>query len=233
MTTTMTTTSVATRVTCDPATAITRSLLGYGVLAGPFYVTVSLTQALTRDGFDLARHPWSMLSNGSLGWIQITNFVLTGLMVIAAAVGLGRALRPGIGATWVPRLVGGYGVSLVGAAILRADPAMGFPAGTPDGPGAVSWHGMGHLMAGTIGFALVIVACFVLARRFSRSGQASWAVFSRVTGAVFFAAFAGIASGAGNALLILGFTGGVVLLWTWLAAVSLHYYRVLSTSASR
>ena len=33
---------------CSPATRITRSLLGYGVVAGPFYVTVSLAKALTR-----------------------------------------------------------------------------------------------------------------------------------------------------------------------------------------
>ncbi|MEN3309228.1 MAG: hypothetical protein V7603_5430, partial [Micromonosporaceae bacterium] len=42
--------------TCDPAARITRSLLGYGVIAGPGYVVVSLVQALTRDGFDLRRH---------------------------------------------------------------------------------------------------------------------------------------------------------------------------------
>ena len=46
---------------------------------------MSLAQALTRDGFDLTRHPWSLLTNGDLGWIQITNFVLTGLMVLAFA----------------------------------------------------------------------------------------------------------------------------------------------------
>lgn len=38
---------------CDPATRITKSLLGYGVIAGPVYVLVSLAQALTRDGFDV------------------------------------------------------------------------------------------------------------------------------------------------------------------------------------
>src|SRR5829696_4666070 len=83
---------------CDPATRVTRSLLGYGVLAGPFYVTVALAQALTRDGFDLSRHPWSLLALGAHGWIQIANFVLTGLMVVAAAVGVRRALATGPGA---------------------------------------------------------------------------------------------------------------------------------------
>jgi len=56
--------------TCSPAGRVTRSLLGYGILAGPVYVAVSLAQAATRDGFDLRRHAWSLLSNGSLGWLQ-------------------------------------------------------------------------------------------------------------------------------------------------------------------
>jgi len=43
---------------------VTRSLLGYGILAGPLYIVVALAQALTRDGFDLSRHPWSLLANG-------------------------------------------------------------------------------------------------------------------------------------------------------------------------
>jgi hypothetical protein len=58
--------------TCTPAARITRSLLGYGIIAGPLYAVVALAQALTRDGFDLSRHAWSLLVNGELGWIQIT-----------------------------------------------------------------------------------------------------------------------------------------------------------------
>jgi hypothetical protein len=38
---------------CAPTTRVTKSLLGYGVIAGLFYGAVSLAQALTRDGFDL------------------------------------------------------------------------------------------------------------------------------------------------------------------------------------
>src|SRR5439155_11750011 len=124
--------------------SITRTLLAYGVIAGPVYVLVSLAQALTRAGFDLTRHPWSLLSNGGPGWIQITNFVATGLMTVALAVGLRRALRPGRGGTWAPRLVGAYGVSLIAAGVFRADPALGFPPGTPDGATEVTWHGMAH-----------------------------------------------------------------------------------------
>jgi len=76
------------------------------------------------------------MANGERGWIQVANLVVTGLMVIAFAVGLRRALATGTGARWAPRLVAAYGVSLVAAGLLRADPALGFPAGTPAGPDA-------------------------------------------------------------------------------------------------
>ena len=83
-------------------TKLTRVLLICGLVAGPFYIVVGLIQALTRPGFDLLRHDLSLLANGDLGWIQITNLVLTGLLVVAFAVGLRRALpadraHPGAG----------------------------------------------------------------------------------------------------------------------------------------
>ena len=56
---------------CTPPVRITKSLLGYGVIAGPLYVVVALAQALTRDGFDLSKHAWSLLANGQLGF-QVT-----------------------------------------------------------------------------------------------------------------------------------------------------------------
>lgn len=157
---TTTTTAPAPHTTCDPGTATTRTLLGYGLLAGPLYVGVSLAQALGRDGFDLGRHGWSLLSNGSLGWIQILNFVLSGLCTVAFAAGLRRALRGGPGATWAPRLLGAYGVSLVGAGVFRADPAAGFPLGTPAGVPVVSWHGVLHFAVAVagIGFGCLVAA---------------------------------------------------------------------------
>jgi hypothetical protein len=215
------TTATAPRAICAPETRVTRSLLGYGVIAGPLYVVTSVVQGLTREGFDFTKHDWSLLSNGDLGWIQITNFVVTGLMVVAAAVGLARAVGG-----WAPRLVGLYGVGLIAAGALRADPMLGFPVGTSEGPlTSISWHGMGHLVAGSIGFAGLIAACLVFGRRFSRQGERGWAVFSRVTGGVFFATFAGIASGSANTMITLAFVGAVVLAWCWLTAVSVHLYR--------
>jgi Protein of unknown function (DUF998) len=87
-------------------TPTTRALLAGGAVAGPLFIIVGLLQAVTREGFDLRRHPLSLLSNGDLGWIQIANFVVTGLLFAAAAVGMRRVMHPGRGGTWGPLLVG-------------------------------------------------------------------------------------------------------------------------------
>ena len=138
---------VTPQANCDPSDRVTNSLLGYGVIAGPVYVVVSLAQAFTRDGFDLSRHQWSLLANGTGGWIQVTNFIASGLMLLAMAVGVRRALGHGRGAKWAPRLIGVFGLSLITAAVFRADPALGFPAGTPEGAASVSVNGVVHFAA--------------------------------------------------------------------------------------
>jgi hypothetical protein len=210
-------------VECSPAARVTRSLLGYGVIAGPFYVAVSLAQALTRDGFHLDRHSWSLLENGSLGWIQITNFIVTGLMTVAAAAGLRRAMTAGRGRKVAPWLVTAYGVGIVGAGVFTADPAQGFPTGTPEVT-TISWHGMLHFLTGGLGFLGLIAGCLVLGSRFADAGRTGLAWFSRVTGVAFLAGFAGIASGS-HGPTTLAFVAATLLVWAWLATVCIHFYR--------
>jgi hypothetical protein len=213
----------------DRYSAVTRSLLGYGVIAGPFYVVVGLVQALLRPGFDLARHDLSLLANGPLGWVQVGNLVLTGLMTVAAAIGLRRSLRVtggGRGTVWGPRLLAGYGLGLVGAGVFVADPMNGFPLGTPDGPPVVlSVGGLGHLVFGALGFACLIAGCFVLARHFATARRPGMAWFSGVTGAAYLVAFAGLASGSSAPVVVLGFWVAVILAFAWLAVVSIDRYR--------
>ncbi len=210
---------------CDPATRVTKTLLAYGVLAGPVYVVVSLAQALTRDGFELTRHQWSLLSNGPYGWVQITNFLVTGLMMGALAAGSRRALRPGRSATWAPRLIGVFGASMVGAGVFRADPSLGFPAGTPDDIAHVSWHGMLHLASAGVGFTCLAAACLVVARRFAAEGARGWAIYSRATGVAFLAGFVAVATGAGAVWSNLTFVAAVVMVLAWTSALAARLYR--------
>jgi hypothetical protein len=198
---------------------VTKSLLSAGIIAGPIYIALGLTQALTRPGFDITRHALSLLSNGDLGWIQVTNFMISGLLVIAGALGIQRAIE-GKGKTWSTLLIGIYGLSLIAAGIFKADPAMGFPIGTPESSTTMSTDGMLHFMTGGFGFLALIAACFVFARRFASLGEKGWAAYSISTGVIFFASFVGIASGSGNPLIILGFWIGVILAWAWISLLS-------------
>jgi len=206
-------------------------LLACGVVAGPLYITVGVIQMLIRPGYNPTRHDLSLMSNGDLGWIQITNFVVTGLLVIAGALGMKHALAGSRDRNWGPWLVAVYGLGLIGAGIFVADPALGFPPGTPADAHEISGHGILHFVTGGIGFLALIAACFVLARRFRALQQRRWAVYSLVTGLVFFAAFFGIATGSqlgGNVLVFvtLAFTVAVVNAWIWLSAIFLQFMRI-------
>jgi len=202
-------------------TKLTRALLICGLIAGPIYIVVGLIQALTRPGFDLMRHDLSLLANGDLGWIQITNLVLSGLLVIAFAFGMRRALHGSRGGTWGPLLVGVYGLGLIGAGFFTADPAFGFPPGTPPDAHTISWHGLLHFITAGIGFLALIAACMVMARRFASQGLRGWAIYSVGSGILFFAAFVGVATGSGQSWSVIGFWIGILFIWAWIWALAM------------
>jgi hypothetical protein len=216
-----TTTTTTTRNAPDTARVpATRPLLTCGVLAGPIYVGTSLVQAFTRPGFDLSRHSWSLLANGDLGFVQVTNLVLSGALLVAFAAGLRYVLAGGRGRTWAPALVAVFGLSMIVAGAFRADPVAGFPVGTPEGATQISTHGLVHFAAGAVGFTCVAAACLVLGSRYAAARRPGMAWFCRVTGVVFLLAFAARASSGGSAGATLGFVTAIVLLFTCIATVA-------------
>ncbi|MEU2241233.1 DUF998 domain-containing protein [Streptomyces sp. NPDC018338] len=207
-----------------PATNTTRSLLTVAVVAQPLWAVVALTQAATREGYDITRHPLSALSNGPLGWIQIANFVLAGVLTIIGAGGLRRALRGTPGGTWAPRLVRISGVGMIAAGVFVMDPADGFPVGTPDGmPAAMSWQSYAHFAAGSVTFTALIAACYVLGRHFGRAGMRKHAVGSRVAGTALLLGNGWAMSGGTAGTLTLAI--GVITAMVWIASVAARYRR--------
>jgi Protein of unknown function (DUF998) len=215
-------------LTALPGISLDRSLLTAGALAGPVYVGVGLAQALLRPGFDITRHDLSLLANGDLGWIQIGNFLISGLLVIAGAMGLRRTLQTGQGRIWGPLLLSGYGLGLIGAGVFAADPAFGFPPGTPADANSISWPGLLHILTAALGFAALIGSCGVFARRFATQHERAWATYSSITGAVFLFGFIGVASGSGATWSVFGFWVAVVLAWSWITAISLRYWSAVA-----
>ncbi|MDG6102740.1 DUF998 domain-containing protein [Dactylosporangium aurantiacum] len=192
-------------------------LAGAGVLAAPLFTVAAVAQAAVRDGYDITRHPVSMLALGGPGWVQTTSFVVTGLLSVAGAAGARRLLRGGRGRTWGPLLFLFIGVGLLVASVFEMDASDGFPVGTPDTPlTTMSGHMILHNVGGSLSFFSMIALCFVLAARFGAEGRTGWAVTGRVAGALF-AVGLGWAMTGGEAGALTLFLG-VAVAWNWIAA---------------
>ncbi|PPK68570.1 DUF998 domain-containing protein [Actinokineospora auranticolor] len=199
-------------------TTNTRALLTCAAVAAPLWAVVALAQAATRDGFDLTRHPLSLLATGDLGWSQVLNFVVAGLLTTLGASGLARTLP----STWAPRLIRVNGIAMVAAGLLTMDPADGFPSGTPAGTGELSWHAYGHLAAGTTAFGTLIAACYVLARAFARTGRRGHATRSRIAGTALLLGDLWAMAGGTAGSLTLAVGAITAMLWVSYVAVELR-----------
>ena len=200
---------------------VTKWLLAAGMIAGPLFLIVPLIEIFTRPGFDITRHAISMLSLGNLGWIQITTFILTGLLTVACAVGMRLALRGSRGGTWGPLLVGAFGVGMIAAGIFATDPGLGFPPGAEAGiASTMSWHAILHSIAFFTSFLSVIAACFVFVRRFASIRQRGWVMYCAATG-VAIPAFIVLGMGSVVATGVAFFITGW-LAWIWVVAITLR-----------
>lgn len=120
----------------------TRALLACG-LAAPLFVAVILVESALRPGYRSVDHFISELSLGRWGWIQVTNFIATGLLLIAFAVGLRSALPTGRGSRSAPILAAACGLALITAGVFSMDPTPSYhpDSSVPDKP---TLHGTIH-----------------------------------------------------------------------------------------
>ncbi|MFX3634770.1 MAG: DUF998 domain-containing protein [Candidatus Pristimantibacillus sp.] len=162
-----------------------RLLLIGGVASAPLFYAIVIAQVFTRTGFDVRRHAISSLTLGDLGWIQSTNFVVTGLLAVLAAIGIRGMLQGGKGGTWGSLLIGIYGIGMIGAGLFRPDPGLSFPAGAPVGaPTTMSGHAALHSIAFFISFICLIAVFIVFARRFAAQGERKWKTYCIVTSVI-------------------------------------------------
>lgn len=202
--------------------AVTRSLLGWGIVVGPFYLILGVAQGLLRDGFDFSRHALSHLANGPWGLVQTVNFILSGLMVIAAAIGIARVVGKKCVMAWFLVV---FGAGMLSAAFFPADPVDGFPPGTPVGtPTSISTTGLLHFAVAGIGFIALMVSCFVSSVTFKRLGERYLSWLSLGAGTVIVLGFFGGPALGGSG--IVGIWVAVVTGWIWLGVVSWRTYQI-------
>jgi hypothetical protein len=199
----------------------TRALLACGVVAGPLYVMVTMAQALTRDGFDLRLHRFTVLTAGDLGWVHQSNMVLVGVLTVVLALGVRRVLRTGRGALWGPRLLSLVGVAYMIGGVLTADPVAGFPPGTTPELVQTTWQGAVQNASRGVSTLLLVATSLVIAGWFAAAGQRGWAWFYAAAIPLVFAL-----------LMAVGFAVGVnpaapaflATPWVWVTALAVHLY---------
>jgi hypothetical protein len=204
----------------------TRVLLPCGAVAGPVYVAVTMVQALTRDGFDLARHRFTALTAGDLGWIHKSNMLLVGALTVLFAVGAAQVLRTGRGATWGPRLLGLFGMAYVIGGALTADPAAGFPPGAASDMAQTTWQGAVQNASRGASTVLLIATSLVIAWHFAATGRRGWAWFYSLYGAavpVVFAALIAVNSAVGSYPYAIAVVF-LVMPWIWVTILAVHLY---------
>jgi hypothetical membrane protein len=199
-----------------------RLLLAGGAIGPLLFMVVFLIEGATRPHYSVWQDAVSALSLGEGGWMQSTNFIVCGALVLGFAIGLRRVLRTGRGSTWGPILLGIVGLSMIGAGIFVTDPGLGYPheASTI----TLTVHGTIHSLISLFAFISLPAACFVLARR-DAADRASrgWAWYSVATGllvVVFFVLTVVVTALNGPA----GLTQRIFLIigWSWIAGLSIR-----------
>ena len=201
----------------------TSRLLACGI-AGPIvFVAGFLAIGATRRDYDPMRHFVSLLSLTSDGWSMAVVFVASGILVVAAAIGLRRVLEPGSGDRWIPLGVGLAGAGLVLAGLFPTDAVQGYPPGAPTVmPSSASPTGAVHLLAALLIFLFLPIAALVAARRLRAEGRTTAAVGSAACGIVMLVANAVTSAQPGTAGLVPGVAGllqrvSLIAGFAWLA----------------
>lgn len=204
---------------------MTVALLACGVVGAALFVLVFVVDGATRPGYRPSYHPVSALSLGERGWVQTTNFVVTGVLMVGAAIGMRLALGSGRGALLVPALIGTFGVALVASGVFPMDPMRGYPPGTPPTtPTTTTRAHVWHDHAGVVVFASLPAACIVATWRFVEASDPAWAIYSAATAAGSIATLIGFGTGWERDSPRNGATQRLMIVvgWTWVAAVCLR-----------
>jgi len=136
-----------------------------GMIGPVLFVSIFVLEGRLRVGYDSLAMYVSALSLGPRGWVQILNFVVFGLLLLAFARGVAAGFR-------IARASKGVGpalLTIVALGYLLSGLFVMDPDGTPRN--LMSVHGTIHGVLGGIVFLLMPVSCFVFARRFRRNPE--------------------------------------------------------------
>ena len=128
-----------------------------GGIGSALFVIVFTVEGCLRPGYSALSNYISALSLGARGWVQITNFVISGVLMLVFSRGISIAFRNEKRSQAGPVLLG-----IVSAGMFLSGPFVMDAAGTPVAGASV--HGLVHGITGSIVFLLFPISCLVCYR---------------------------------------------------------------------
>jgi hypothetical membrane protein len=196
----------------------TKLFLFCGTIACPLFVIIFLIEGTLRPEYSQLRHPVSSLSIGESGWIQVTNFIITGLLLLAFAFAMKS------------KLIGSVAIGLIGAGIFSTDPVYGYPEDQPLRLAQFTMHGHLHDLFSLPVFICLPITCFVFRRYFITAGKRICANYSLITGLFMLVTFILAGMGFKQFPLLVDYAGifqrlSIMSGGAWLSILAWHFYR--------
>lgn len=207
----------------------TKKLILCGIAAGPLFTLSWLAAGATRgNGYSLLRHPISSLSIGSMGWTQITTFLVTGTLLLGFAVALMKIAKSQGVSVWGARILALCAIGLIGAGLFVADPLSGYPEGLHTLRQNRSLCGILHDLFSAFLFIGYPFAAYKFARIFMKKKETGWAVYTIISGLLFICLFILTSMGFGQVAGMVDYGGlfqrlTLIVFWCWVTLAAIHF----------
>ncbi len=208
----------------------TKALLICGAIACPIFIIAVFIEGATRSDYNSLLYPLSSLSIGDMGWTQILNFIITGILLVLFSLGLRQVFKSKKLKFRGPLLIGLVGIGLMGAGIFVTDPIFGYPTSKPLMLRQFTFHGHLHDAFSMLVFICLPWACFAFRKHFITTGEQGWAAYSSFTGFSMIVIFVLTSMGFKQLSGLVDFAGALQRLcitigWTWITLLSLYLLR--------
>jgi hypothetical protein len=209
----------------------TKLLLVCGQIGSVLFIVMFLVQGELRDGYRPLKFPISSLSIGDWGWVQRTNFFISGTLIFLFAIGFRRATVLLKSSLWTSRLIGAVGLGLIGAGIFSSDPVYGYPMTEPIRIAQFTITGHLHDFFSIFVFACLPITGFKMRNRFKEFNNKKWASYTLISAIGMLAAFILAAIGFKQAPVFVEFAGAfqrlsILFGFIWLTSLSVFIIRI-------
>lgn len=158
-----------------------KRMLACGPAGAFFFLIIFLVQGFLRNDYNAMRNPVSSLSLTEDGWIQVLNFLITGILILIFSFGIRTQYKFLHNSKKIALLVLLTGIGLTGAGVFSTDPVFGYPPHQPLRVAQFTFTGHMHDLFSLLVFVSLPWACFVAVKSYTLKGRRHFAIYSRLT----------------------------------------------------